>query len=69
MRSSSLVLQLVGRLPKLTEVCLLGQRLLGESHCTVSQILISHELISRAFNFEQCFKEDFPAVAAGDLKF
>ena len=60
-------LQLLGRLPKLTDTCLLVPRGGGEA---VPQILISQELMSRAFvNFEQCFSEERcpPPPGPGDL--
>ena len=58
---SSASLQLLGRLPKLTETCLLAPCRGGVA---VPQILISQELMSRAFgSFEQFFSEDL----TGDL--
>ena len=64
---SSASLQLLGRLPKLTDTCLLVPRGGGEAG---PQMLISQELISRAFvNFEQCFSEERcpPPPGQGDL--
>ena len=64
--SSPVSLQLLGRLPKLTETCLLVPcRGGGEA---VPQILISQELTSRAFgSFEQCFSEEPRPPEPGDL--
>ena len=64
-------LQLLGRLPKLTETCRLAPRL-GEfwrGGLAVSQMLISQELMSRAFIAEQCLSEErcWPGAPAGDL--
>ena len=62
-------LQLLGRLPKLTEVCLLAARLSGSGPGPGSQILISQELISRAFSAEQSFIEAArPPPPVSDLR-
>ena len=66
---SSSSLQLLGRLPKLTEVCLLAARLSGSGPGPGSQILISQELISRAFSAEQSFIEAArPPPPVSDLR-
>ena len=67
--SASASLQLLGRLPKLTEVCLLAARLSGSGPGPGSQILISQELISRAFSAEQSFIEAArPPPPVSDLR-
>ena len=73
--SASLVsLTLLGRLPQLTEVCLLllrigaGEAGAGVRGVRVSQILISQELISRALILEHCLSDEVLQLDAADLK-